>query len=67
MDFELTQDQKMIAESAAAFARRESPVTRLRALLSGDLTPPRHVVLQFDTLVLASGETVPGLRLFSAS
>ena len=37
MDFELTQDQKMISESAAAFARRESPVTRLRALRADPL------------------------------
>jgi hypothetical protein len=36
-----------------------SRFTRVRAMMSGDLSPMRHVVLQFDTLVLASGETVP--------
>ena len=29
-----------------------SKLTRIRALLNGDLTPARHVVLQFDTLML---------------
>jgi alkylation response protein AidB-like acyl-CoA dehydrogenase len=32
MNFELTEDQEMLADSAKAFARKESPVTRLRAM-----------------------------------
>lgn len=33
--------------------------TRLRALLAGDLTPPRKVTLDFNTLVLPDGEAHP--------
>jgi len=33
--------------------------TRLRALLAGDLTPPRKVALNFNTLVLPDGEAHP--------
>jgi hypothetical protein len=36
-----------------------SKFARTRAMLSGDLTPRRRVVLQFDTLVLESGDTLP--------
>lgn len=32
MDFELSEDQKMLVDTAASFARKESPVTRLRRL-----------------------------------
>ncbi len=32
MNFDLTQDQKMLADSAASFAKKSSPVTRLRKL-----------------------------------
>jgi alkylation response protein AidB-like acyl-CoA dehydrogenase len=32
MNFDLSQDQKMLVDTAAAFARKESPVTRLRAM-----------------------------------
>jgi alkylation response protein AidB-like acyl-CoA dehydrogenase len=32
MDFELTQEQKMLADSAASFAKKTSPVERLRKL-----------------------------------
>ena len=35
-----------------------SKLVRTRAILSGNLTPPRHVVLQFDTLVLDDGPAV---------
>jgi hypothetical protein len=35
-----------------------SKVARTRAILSGDLTPLRHVVLQFDALVYDDGRTV---------
>ena len=38
---------------------RPSKITRLRAILSGDLSPPRSVHIQFDTLLLASGGAVP--------
>ncbi|AKF09528.1 acyl-CoA dehydrogenase family protein [Sandaracinus amylolyticus] len=34
MDFELTQEQKMLAESAASFAKKTSPVERLRKIRS---------------------------------
>jgi hypothetical protein len=39
----------------------EGPSTfaRVRAALSGDLTPARRVVLQFETLVLPSGDVLP--------
>jgi hypothetical protein len=36
-----------------------SKVARTRAILSGDLTPMRRVVLQFDTLSFDDGRTVP--------
>ena len=36
-----------------------SKVTRLRAILSGDLSPPRSVHFQFDTLILASVTPYP--------
>jgi hypothetical protein len=35
-----------------------SGLARTRSILSGDLTPRRHVVLQFDTLVPTEGEPV---------
>ncbi len=35
-----------------------SKVARVRAILSGDLTPAHQVVLQFDTIVLPSGDVV---------
>jgi hypothetical protein len=35
-----------------------SKVARTRAILSGDLTPLRHIVLQFDTLVFDDGPRV---------
>jgi hypothetical protein len=35
-----------------------SKVARTRAILSGDLTPLRHIVLQFDTLVFEDGRRV---------
>jgi hypothetical protein len=35
-----------------------SKVARARAILSGDLTPLRHIVLQFDTLVFDDGHRV---------
>ena len=36
-----------------------SKITRVRAILSGDLSPPRSVHLQFDTLLVASGGALP--------
>ena len=36
-----------------------SKFARVRAILSGDLTPPRHVVLRFETFEMASGQTMP--------
>jgi alkylation response protein AidB-like acyl-CoA dehydrogenase len=32
MDFDLSQDQQMLFDTAAAFLRKESPITRLRAM-----------------------------------
>jgi hypothetical protein len=45
----------------------DPPLTfvRVRALLSGDLTPPRHVVLRFDTFEIASGETISLERIIA--
>ena len=43
MDFELTEEQKMLAESAASFARKTSPVERLRRLRT---MPPTEGVEQ---------------------
>src|SRR5262245_6764531 len=37
MDFDLSQDQKLLVETAASFARKESPVERLRRLRQDDL------------------------------
>jgi alkylation response protein AidB-like acyl-CoA dehydrogenase len=37
MDFELNEDQKMLAETVADFAKKESPVERYRKLRDGDL------------------------------
>ena len=37
----------------------QSTFARVRAILSGDLTPPRHVVLLFETFEMASGESIP--------
>lgn len=33
--------------------------TRLKAILGGDFTPPRRVVLRFDRLVLSDGQEIP--------
>jgi hypothetical protein len=33
--------------------------TRVRTILNGDFTPPRRAILQFDTLVLSDGRTIP--------
>lgn len=38
---------------------RASRGSRVRAMLGGDFTPPRRAILQFDTLVLIDGRTVP--------
>jgi len=32
---------------------------RVRTILAGDFTPPRRAILQFDTLVLSDGRTIP--------
>jgi len=37
MDFDLTQDQKLLADNAASFAKKESPVVRLRKLREHEL------------------------------
>src|SRR5580704_10182415 len=36
-----------------------SKMVRARAILGGDLTPVRHVVLEFDSLVLEGGRQIP--------
>ena len=56
-------DRIVVPEGTKAFgqvASLENPpkITRLRAWLSGDLSPARRVVLRFDTLMLPSGETL---------
>jgi hypothetical protein len=42
----------------AAFGHT-SKLARARTILAGDFTPPRPVILQFDTLILASGVEMP--------
>jgi len=37
MDFDLTQDQQMLVDTAASFVKKESPVTRLRAMREDSL------------------------------
>ena len=37
MDFALTDDQKMIQETAASFVKKESPVERMRKLRDSEL------------------------------
>ena len=32
MDFELSQDQKLLADTVQSFVKKESPIGRLRAL-----------------------------------
>src|SRR5215216_4951102 len=32
MDFDLSQDQRMLVDTAASFVKKQSPVTRLRSL-----------------------------------
>ena len=36
MDFQLTADQKMLADTVASFVRKESPIERARKLIDGD-------------------------------
>jgi alkylation response protein AidB-like acyl-CoA dehydrogenase len=43
MNFDLTPDQKMIADTAQSFARKESPVSRFRALRADPLGYSRDV------------------------
>ncbi|HUH05250.1 MAG TPA: acyl-CoA dehydrogenase [Kofleriaceae bacterium] len=50
MNFDLTDDQKMLVETAASFARKESPVTRLRALRQDPLGFSKKVWRQMGEL-----------------
>jgi alkylation response protein AidB-like acyl-CoA dehydrogenase len=50
MDFELTQDQKLLAESAASFAKKTSPITRARKLRGDALGYERKVWKQMAEL-----------------
>jgi alkylation response protein AidB-like acyl-CoA dehydrogenase len=50
MDFELTQDQKLLAESATSFAKKTSPITRARKLRGDDLGYERKMWKQMAEL-----------------
>ncbi len=64
MDFDLTQDQKMLADSAASFARKTSPVTRMRRLRDDAIGYERKVwkhMAELGWLGLPFAETDGGL------
>jgi alkylation response protein AidB-like acyl-CoA dehydrogenase len=50
MNFDLTDDQKMLVETAASFAKKESPVTRLRSLRQDPLGFSKKVWRQMGEL-----------------
>ncbi len=50
MNFDLSQDQKLLVDTAAAFARKESPVTRLRAMRQDAVGYSRSVWKQMGEL-----------------
>jgi alkylation response protein AidB-like acyl-CoA dehydrogenase len=50
MNFDLSQDQKLLVDTAAAFARKESPVTRLRAMRQDPVGYSRSVWKQMGEL-----------------
>jgi len=50
MDFELSDDQKMLVDTAASFAKKESPVTRLRRLREDELGYEKKVWRQLGEL-----------------
>lgn len=50
MDFELSDEQKMLVDSAAGFAKKSSPVSRLRALRDTDLGYDKDVWRQMGEL-----------------
>jgi alkylation response protein AidB-like acyl-CoA dehydrogenase len=50
MDFSLTEDQKMIRETAASFVKKESPVERMRKLRDTELGYDRAVWRQMGEL-----------------
>jgi alkylation response protein AidB-like acyl-CoA dehydrogenase len=50
MNFDLTDDQKMLVETAASFAKKESPVTRLRKLRDDEVGWDKKVWKQMGEL-----------------
>ncbi len=50
MNFDLTEDQKMLRDTAASFAKKESPVTRKRAMMKTDLGFDKAVWRQMGEL-----------------
>lgn len=50
MDFQLTDDQKMLQETAATFVKKDSPVERMRKLRDSDLGYDRSVYKQMGEL-----------------
>lgn len=50
MNFDLTDDQKMLVETAASFAKKESPVSRLRAMRGDALGFSKKVWRQMGEL-----------------
>jgi alkylation response protein AidB-like acyl-CoA dehydrogenase len=66
MDFELSADQKMLRDTAATFAKKESPITRFRALREDELGFDRAVwkkMGELGWLGIALPEAAGGLGL----
>jgi alkylation response protein AidB-like acyl-CoA dehydrogenase len=64
MNFDLTEDQKMLVDSVAAFVKRHSPVTRLRAMREDPIGYSKDILQQmgeFGWLSVAFPESVGGL------
>ena len=50
MNFDLTEDQKMLVDTAASFAKKSSPVDRFRQLRFGELAYDKKVWKQMGEL-----------------
>lgn len=50
MNFDLTEDQKMLVDTAASFAKKSSPVDRFRKLRFGEIAYDRNVWKQMGEL-----------------
>lgn len=64
MNFDLTEDQRLLVESVASFVKRQSPVTRLRAMRDDPIGYSKDVVRQmgeFGWFSVAFPEEAGGL------